>query len=779
MVIGAFIAQLDDAYQRSVWQGISNRARETGHGLVCFIGQRLDAPATAEASRNIAYRMARHDTIDGLIVLSTTISTFLGLPGVQKILENKDIPQVSVGLPIPGLANVLVDSAPAMTELVQHVLRRHGKRRIALLAGPTGHKEADEREAVFREVMHQEGVTFDERLLVRGSFLRPSGCEAARQLLAQGIPFDALICLNDRMALGAMEELREAGLTIPADVMVTGFDDIGEARWESPPLTTVSQPLEQLGSAAVDMILDLLAGRTPANRVLDCSLVIRQSCGCPPLRSLPLALENEDLEQDPAERAIVAALSDFALRGEAEAFLQLLNGALLEASNDAPALAQWRRKLQAIRLRCHPDPISTPLMHLYSEALVLIGEAESRHQAAARIASEEQQFLMRELSAQLAGAFGMAPMLAHLAQGLERLRIRYGFLALFDGPVQAGGKTVPPGSRLIMAHLPSGEPYHMDPTVVFPSIQLLPHGMTGLIKGGEWVLEPLVYHDEPLGYLLLEGGIRDPSVYETLRDQISSTLKGSLLMEQIQHHEHDLETQVSSRTQELRQANQDLLVHIEQRRILEGQVQEISNRTMQAIGQDLHDDLCQHLAGISMFVSVIEGKLAESGEVSLPAVRQVRELLEGAVARSRQIARGLYPPGLKERGLVTALEDLVESMARKQSVRVSFEAGEDCRLPSARQSLQLYRIVQESLSNALRHSGSDLVMVRLFREAGALVAEVRDFGSGLPAQPKGNGMGLRIMRYRAESIGAQLNFSYLDPGLCVSCRIKDGEAEGA
>jgi signal transduction histidine kinase len=275
----------------------------------------------------------------------------------------------------------------------------------------------------------------------------------------------------------------------------------------------------------------------------------------------------------------------------------------------------------------------------------------------------------------------------------------------------------------------------------------------------------------------MEGDDRDPSVYDNLRDQVSSTLKGTLLLEATTRHEQQLEAEVARRTEELRRANRDLTAEIAQRRVLEREVQEISDRTMRSIGQDLHDDLCQRIAGIGLFAALLENRLKEAGEGGdspAAAAGRVRALLEEAVTRTRQIARGLYPPGLVERGLSAAVEDIADSLGRSAGVRVNLQVEEDFAWLPPALSLQVFRIVQESLNNAIRHSGSELVMLRLFRQNGQAVAEVRDFGRGMAAAggtPGGNGMGLRIMRYRAESIGAELSVNQLDPGVCVACRL--------
>ena len=198
---------------------------------------------------------------------------------------------------------------------------------------------------------------------------------------------------------------------------------------------------------------------------------------------------------------------------------------------------------------------------------------------------------------------------------------------------------------------------------------------------------------------------------------------------------------------------------------------------MQRIGQDLHDDLCQHLAGIAMYASVLRGGLPTSDPAAVASIEQIGNLLADSIARTKQIARGLYPAAWKS----TGWRRLSRSWSRRRagatpppstcaSLRTSGSTDTDT-------ALQVYRILQEALSNALKHSGSERIEVRLSREPPAVVAEVTDYGSGLPPLVTGDGMGLRIMRYRATTAGAELRIERLAPGTRVSCRIRAGERE--
>ena len=246
-------------------------------------------------------------------------------------------------------------------------------------------------------------------------------------------------------------------------------------------------------------------------------------------------------------------------------------------------------------------------------------------------------------------------------------------------------------------------------------------------------------------------------MYDTLRQQVSSALKGALLLDQVRSHERRLEAEVARRTAELTRANRELTREIERREGLEKEVLEISNRTMQRIGQDLHDDLCQHLAGHrDVRLRSSRRAAATSDPAAVASIEQIGNLLADSIARTKQIARGLYPAGLEEHGLAAAVEELVETARRSYpasstcaSLRTSGSTDTDT-------ALQVYRILQEALSNALKHSGSERIEVRLSREASAARARCR--GDRLrrrdcPRLVTGDGMGLRIMRYRADNRG--------------------------
>jgi DNA-binding LacI/PurR family transcriptional regulator/signal transduction histidine kinase len=770
-LIGVHTAQLDDAYQNAVWRGIESRARLRGVGVVCFVGHRIDSPVRTEAAANVAYRIADSRNIDALIVVSSAIATFMDLEAVQRMFRaRRGLPQVSLGLKVAGIPSVTVDGAEGMAAVVGHLVREHGRRRFAVIGGPASHPEAEDRLRAFRGALEEAGIGFDERLLASGTFLPESGSLAAQRLLESGLAFDALVCMNDRMALGALRALRRHGVQVPDEVAVVGFDGIEEGRFVTPPLTTVQQPLDELGGAAVDLALQALEGAAPTDLRLVCAPMIRQSCGCRPrLARAPAGIPPE---ATPEDRQAISELAALARAGDAEGFAARLNAALAASASEDADPGKWNDYLHLVRAPRQGEPGLPPA--LFEFARELVGEVAARQQAARRVAAEQRLAALRSLSASLAGAFEMPEMLASLQAGLTRLGIGGCYLALF-------GNRQAQWSRLVLAPGKAG----LHPAgatrggIRFRTSRLLPAAVGEDWRQGPWVLEPLVFQDEPLGYVLFPGGAEEPAVYDSLPEQVASALKGALLLDQVRSHERRLEAEVQRRTAELTRANRELTREIERRLRLEQEVSDISNRTMQRIGQDLHDDLCQHLAGIAMHASVLRGSLAATDGKTLAAIGQIGALLEDSIARAKQIARGLYPASLEAHGLPAAVEELVEASRRSHAAAIDFRASPGLSLGDTERALQVYRIVQEALTNALRHSGSARVEVRLYQSGPpgerVLVAEVSDRGRGLPAVVPADGMGLRIMRYRAERAGAELRIEGLEPGTRVSCILREPE----
>jgi PAS domain S-box-containing protein len=208
------------------------------------------------------------------------------------------------------------------------------------------------------------------------------------------------------------------------------------------------------------------------------------------------------------------------------------------------------------------------------------------------------------------------------------------------------------------------------------------------------------------------------------------------------------------------------------RKQLEKEILEIQDRERSRIGQDLHDSLGQQLTGILLRMKAHEGKIAKFDNDHLfRDVQQIQLLVRDAIGQTREMAKGLIPITLQTNGLVEALQELTLYCQSMYGIATSFEAP-DVRITLALPTeLQLYHIAQEALNNAIKHSGSQIIMVSLRIESTELILSVADRGIGL-AGKKSGGLGLRIMQYRANMMSGHLSILQTEEGgTAVICRV--------
>ena len=209
------------------------------------------------------------------------------------------------------------------------------------------------------------------------------------------------------------------------------------------------------------------------------------------------------------------------------------------------------------------------------------------------------------------------------------------------------------------------------------------------------------------------------------------------------------------------------------RRRVERQLLEVSEREQQRIGQDLHDGLCQQLAGVAYLADNLQARLAQKSPHDAAAAARIHTLLKETIVQARQLARGLNPVKLESVGLMAALQELTSSIESLFSISCRFECWHRVLLHNHETAIHLYRIAQEAIHNAITHGKATQIVVSLARKEDKLVLSVRDNGRGLsPSMPRGDGRGVENMRYRARTIGAQLQW---DPrpvgGTVVSCTL--------
>ena len=225
---------------------------------------------------------------------------------------------------------------------------------------------------------------------------------------------------------------------------------------------------------------------------------------------------------------------------------------------------------------------------------------------------------------------------------------------------------------------------------------------------------------------------------------------------------------------------------ISERKRLEREILEISDQERRRIGQDLHDGLCQHLAGIELMSQVLQQKLSAKTKDGAVRAGDIARHVREAISQTRSLARGLTPVTLESEGLASALRELAANAEKLFGLECKIECGPGVPNIDPAIATHLYRIAQEAVSNAVKHGKAPRVVIRLAVDPERLLLSVTDNGQGFPkVLPRDGGMGLRIMRYRAGMIGGLLSTeSKQGGGTTVLCTVpllarKGAESSGA
>jgi PAS domain S-box-containing protein len=212
-------------------------------------------------------------------------------------------------------------------------------------------------------------------------------------------------------------------------------------------------------------------------------------------------------------------------------------------------------------------------------------------------------------------------------------------------------------------------------------------------------------------------------------------------------------------------------IDITEREHLERALLEISAREQRRIGQDLHDGLGQHLTGIAFMAKVHEAKLAEKRMSDAADAAKIVKLVNEAIHKTRELARGLLPVVSDAQGLMSALQLWAGEVEDLFGILCRFECETAVLIHDDAMATHLYHIAQEAVNNAIKHGQARNIVIRLFAENGWGTLLINDDGTGIPDNhPSNHGMGLHIMSYRAGMIGGRLDVQPSPPrGTCVTC----------
>ncbi|MBN2535309.1 MAG: substrate-binding domain-containing protein [Spirochaetales bacterium] len=965
--IGFFSPRLDAYYQTVLWNGIREKANEFKVKLICFPGERVGAEENFEYQANSIYKLACKENVDGIIILTLAIGTFLTKKALKDFcLSYSPIPLVSVGLSLPGVPSVTIDHSNGMKQLIHHLVTFHHYKRFAFIGGGENQREFEIRLRVLQKELKKYGITLDNDLIVSGDSIHDSGMEVIDLFRKKRKKnFDVIVAANDNIAIGALESFRNKGIRVPDEIAVVGYDDISSSNFCTPPLTTVYQPVYELGCKALEMVLDIVYHIPVSEKiVLPTKIVIRESCGCfqhetdfkgkmaiirenkslhdafpvfkdtiieeyKKIMTKPLYLKKKNLEIKQLSELVDTFYNDLINHLECQ-FISFLNKLLRNSVTTRHDIIFFGRIITLLRDTTLKYNIQKEELiraeYLWEQARVLISEISQRLQSFKRMEAGRLSRRLWEVGNALITSFDIGKLIDVIIESIIKLKITRCYFSVFEQylwkkynrasmyveecstqstsncSLIKRGSDFPGWTRLLLAYnrgkirkLP-GQGIRFQSKLLLPS-HIFPKGNIGPL-----IVEPLYFRFEQLGLIIFEMSNIENTIYDALRQQLSSALKGAFLMQEIKNHAQLLTKEVTERTADLTKANKQLqreilrrkkvdaalkeseknlrtiteatplplviirmrdgriqysnnpflyefglyssghkgkvilnrrihqffhdfdyineifeklektgkLANIEltasrqdgttfsvissfqtlkfrgeksvlagfynitERKRLEKEILEISGREQRRIGQDLHDDLCQNMAGIAVMVSALENNLKNTDSITAEKAAVISQLINETIVKTRSLARGLYPAALEENGLAYMLQELSKKIQNQFDINCKLRIKNKEPVEDNSIALHLYRIGQEAINNAIRHGKPDFIEISFTATEDEIELVIRDNGIGIPENyTHSKGMGLQIMNYRANMIGGKLDIRRNErKGTCLSCIIK-------
>jgi LacI family transcriptional regulator len=267
--IGLVLSEISGAFFPPMLKGIESAAYESDYDLLIH-STKKEGPSRRP--------LGDHNT-DGLLIFTDSLDhrELHRLYSINfPIVLLHHTPPESLNIPV-----ITIENKSGAATMTDHLVKAHGCRRIVFLRGPEGHEDSVWRERGYRESLEENKIRFNPGLIRSGAFDEEEALATVRQMLADGIKFDAIFAGDDDSAIGAIRALKLAGRRVPQDIAVVGFDDVPFAGYLSPPLTTVRAPIEQVGREAVRQLVRQINGeQADPLTLMRTELVIRESCGC-------------------------------------------------------------------------------------------------------------------------------------------------------------------------------------------------------------------------------------------------------------------------------------------------------------------------------------------------------------------------------------------------------------------------------------------------------------------------------------------------------------------
>ena len=556
LTLAVLAGSMTSKYQEEIMRGIAHVAEEKDYNVIGFCGGVLSSPDPLTLARETVFDLVDMDLISGVISPFSSHTRLLNEQSSEQFINQfSQVPIVNIGSRIKGHTNILTDYKSGFSELFKHLYHVHGYRRILFVRGPKNHASSEERMLVYKKLLAQYDLPFNDDMVIYANLNKVSAeVEIAAFLQKNNTPFDAIIAINDDQAIGIIEQLQIKGIKVPEDVAVIGSMDTLEGAFATSPLTSIQEPLFELGRAAATELINQIEGKEAVPELyISTSLMIRKSCGCdtsihhdlhPTLNKVdvkPLNIFDDHVFKEAKvyfER-LVKEYRGGIIAGEVQSLLTLFQQAIytkefdcflielrnkLEAALQSEEINLWLMltvKLQTSVLRyLEIDKEAQYLIHFIGRLTELKSDIEQSAIKFQRFESEYYLNYFRDVVNNLNTSFDLASIKKYTTDVLQLSELH---VSIFDN----FGAENSTATNLFSVR--NNLPVTLS-NKRYPAKQLIPEEVEQYKERFTLLVLPLSFRKKPLGFMTLNLSCRKGTAFENLRAIISSALENELLI---------------------------------------------------------------------------------------------------------------------------------------------------------------------------------------------------------------------------------------------------------
>ncbi|MBN1525675.1 MAG: substrate-binding domain-containing protein [Spirochaetales bacterium] len=590
----AFLSRgIEDTVGGHIWQGMYNYAREHNINLYCF-----RAGVLGKDPASMLYQVIDAGRYDSFATWASTAVD--DTTEYYRRFDKK--PFLSISLKLPETPVVSIDNVHGIREVIEHLITQHHFNKIAFIRGPENHVYAQERFKAYKQTLERHGIPIDDNLITPpGTWAKSTGIDGVQlffdkrnKIIQKDI--QAIVCCNDTIAIGSIEELTRRGLRIPDELAVVGYNDTKEGRCMNPPLTSVAMPFIQQGYTSARLLDNLMQGLSIDNEThLPAQMVLGQSCGCQS-QIVKGAAVNKPVDMDQrqslfqcfldhirgekqktgAPQAIAEVTSiDTIVQAMTKSVEENMPGSNIETEffHDQSLIliesftreieekrsGYFLSRLSEVLRRLVDKNIDLDVLHrvisvmrsaflellkeqnlitqsedLWGQARVMIGETALRFKEFGYLQIVQQEHILRDIGSKLITTYDLAKLMDILAEELPGLMIPGCYIVLYDRARISLTATgeVPPTSRLIFGYNEKGRLSLTADGMRFPTKELLPEIAVDTAAPHVHVIHSLFFNELQIGYVVFEVGPTEGIIYDSLRTQLSSSFYGALLLKE-------------------------------------------------------------------------------------------------------------------------------------------------------------------------------------------------------------------------------------------------------